>query len=295
MTITGPAHFPASGQPLRAVAWMAGALISFSVVAIAGREAGRAMPTGEIMFWRGVLGVLVLGAIAAWFGWGREVFRSARPGLHLFRSSVHFGAQWAWLHALTLIPLVELFALEFTSPLWVALIAPFVLGEKLTAVRIVAAILGFLGAMIVVRPATLGIGFGSALALASALGFAVNMVTTKLLTRSDSVFTILFWLNALQALIGIGFVAHGFTSVDSLTWMWVALVGLGGLTAHYALTQAFALADAIVVAPMDFLRLPLIAAVGAWLYGETLNPYVLVGAGVVIAANALNILVERRR
>jgi drug/metabolite transporter (DMT)-like permease len=294
MTVTAVAAQPRRSI-LGAIAWMIGALVSFSVVAIAGREAGRAMPTGEIMFWRGVLGIVILLGVAAIVGLGRNAFRTRQPSVTVFRSGVHFGAQWAWLHALTLIPLVELFALEFTAPLWVAVLAPVVLGERLTPARVAAAVLGFIGVLVVIRPGSIGLTFGTALALASALGFAINMMSTKVLTRTDGIFTILFWLNALQAIIGAGFVARGFTSADTVTWGWVALVGIGGLTAHYALTRAFALADAIVVAPMDFLRLPLIAAVGAFVYNETLTLWVALGAAIVVAANALNIVFDHKR
>lgn len=290
---------------MRAVAWMVGALVSFSVVAVAGREASRTIATTELMFWRGIIGVVVLLAIWQLGGGSRAALVSGQPRLQFARSIVHFAAQFAWLYALTLIPLVELFALEFTAPLWVSVLAPVFLRERLTPVRAGAAVLGFIGALIVIWPLNAGwslsgflgqltLGAGSALGLASAVGFACNMMAVKRLTHTDSPFTILLWMNALQAVIGTIFLVRGITWPDPATWLWTLLVGIGGLTAHYSISRAFQLADAIIVAPMDFLRVPLIALVGVFVYDEKLRPLVLVGGVFILAANTFNIWGERR-
>ena len=117
--------------------------MSFSLIAIAGREASRVITTTELMFWRGLIGVVVLFSILFATGGRLGDVNSGQPKLQFGRSFVHFGAQFSWLYCLTLIPLAELFALEFTSPLWVAVFAPLLLGERLTATRIMAAGLGF--------------------------------------------------------------------------------------------------------------------------------------------------------
>ena len=304
MTTTVVRDRPASAVT-KAVLWMLGSLVSFSVIAIAGREASRGIATTELMFWRGLIGVGVLLVIWIMMRGTLADLRSGQPTLQLARSIVHFAAQFGWLYALTLIPLVELFALEFTSPLWVAVLAPLFLRERLTPLRALAALLGFIGALIVIWPPAAGfsaqgfidqlsLGTGSVLALASAVGFACNMMAVKRLTRTDTPFTILVWMNGLQALIGTLFLFNGVTWPDPVTWFWTVLVGIGGLTAHYSLSRAFQLADAIIVAPMDFLRVPLIALVGVLVYSEPLRALVLAGGACIIAANALNIWGERR-
>jgi drug/metabolite transporter (DMT)-like permease len=291
---------PAPPQPqrshalLRAVLWMCGALVSFSLIAIAGREASRVVSTTELMFWRGLIGITVLGSLFLASPRRRRDLMSGQPKLQIARSLVHFGAQFSWLYCLTLIPLAQLFALEFTAPLWVAVLAPLLLGERLTPLRIGAALLGFAGALVVVQPGQTALSYGAILALLSAVGFACNMIATKQLTKTDTAFTMLVWLNGLQALIGSGFMGQGFIWPDPMTWVWIIMVAVLGLTAHYSLTRAFGLADAIVVAPMDFLRLPLIAVVGAYAYGETLALPVALGGTLIVAANLLNILGERK-
>jgi drug/metabolite transporter (DMT)-like permease len=268
------------------------------------------MTTTELIFWRSVFGILVLGIIYMRNG-GLAAARSSLMPLHMTRSLVHYSAQWAWLYAVTLIPLTELFAIEFTAPLWVAVLAPIFLREKLTPARISAAVVGFCGALIVAEPGILSgslqlsASIGTIAAAVSAVGFACSMLITKRLTRQDPALRILFWMQVLQTVIALALMIGGglrtgvwpvsWTSAIPLgAWGWVLVLGIAGLTAHFGLTRAFGLADAIIVAPMDFLRLPLIAVVGALVYGERLTTALALGAAIVVVANALNLWAERR-
>ncbi len=305
------AELPALSAMPRAVAWMGLALLSFSAIAIAGREAGRMLPTSELIFWRSLIGIAVIGAIYARQGPAAAGPRTRVLPQHALRALVHYGAQWAWLQALTLIALAELFALEFTSPLWVAIAAPFVLGERLTGWRMAAAALGFLGAVVVVEPGILTghlqltASTGTLLALTAAVGFAAAMIMTKRLTRVEPALRILFWMQVLQAIIAalllvIGGVRNGHwplvagLGTEPRMWGWIAVLGIAGLGAHFGQARAFALVDAMIVAPLDFLRLPLIASVGALVYGEVLSPGLAIGGAIVVAANCINIFAERR-
>ena len=196
---------------------------------------------------------------------------------------------------MTLIPLAELFAIEFTAPLWTALLAPLFLKERLTGTRLLAAALGFVGILIVVSPGSLTIGPGTIYAFVAAVGFALHYLMTKQLTRRDSAFLLLFYTHVIQGVMAIALTITSLKVPDPVTALWIVALTVIGLVAHYALARAFALADAIVVAPLDFLRLPLIAVVGVVLYDERLAPTLLAGAAVIVAANAINIWGERRR
>jgi drug/metabolite transporter (DMT)-like permease len=287
--------------PLAAFAWMGGALVSFTCVAIAGREAYRTMDPWQLMAWRTSFSFILLWVIVLATGKTRKDLQTRQIGLHGFRGAVHFTAQFSWLYALSLIPLAQLFALEFTSPLWVALLAPFLLGERLTIWRVVAAAVGFAGATLAIRAGlqtggAFKLGLGEMLALYSALGFAVSMIATKRLTRQDDSFKILFYMIMVQTIPALCIFAwRGFAVPPTNGLFWAFAIAVAGLTAHFSLNQAFQRADAIVVAPMDFLRLPLVAAVGAVLYNEGLNPWILAGGAVVVAANLLNMWGERRK
>jgi drug/metabolite transporter (DMT)-like permease len=291
------------GRIAWAVIWMIGALVSFTLVAIAGRGAGaRGVDALQIAVWRTLIGFAILLVIVTVQGIPLGSLRSQLPGTQVIRNLIHFTAQFCWLYALTRMPLAELTAIEFTAPIWVALLAPFLIGERLSAIRLATAVLGFIGVLIVVRPGAIPLSAGTPFALAAAIGFALSMITTKRLLRGDSAFTVLFWMQGVQVVIGLGLVFGGYALgygrglivPDLVTFGWLAGVGVFGLTAHYALAKAFTHADAIVVAPMDFLRLPLIATVGLLIYAEPLDPWVLVGGIIVVVANLLNVRGERR-
>lgn len=302
MTVEAKAPPDERGRIVWAVVWMVGALVSFTVMAIAGRAAARGVDALQIAVWRTFIGFTILFVIVRAQGIAFGSLASQRPGLQVIRNLIHFTAQFCWLYALTRMTLAELTALEFTAPLWVALLAPFLLGERLTALRLGAAVLGFIGVLIVVRPGAIPLSEGAPFGMAAAIGFALSMITTKRLLASDNPVTILFWMQGLQVLIGLAIVfggalvgyGQGLVIPDLVTFGWLAAVGVLGLTAHYSLNKAFSYADAIIVAPMDFLRLPLIAAVGVAVYAEPIDLWVLGGGIIVIVANLLNIRGERR-
>ncbi|MCX7645568.1 MAG: DMT family transporter [Rhodobacteraceae bacterium] len=275
-------------RPLLAALWMCGAIASFTLMAVAGRAVQVEMNTFELMAWRSAIGFAIISAILWRRGFAQV--RSAVPWLHVQRNLCHFAGQNLWFFGLTAIPLAQLVALEFTNPIWVALLAPLLLGERFTLRRALAAALGFAGVLIVAQPGVAPVGVGHLAGLGAALGFALNTIYTRRLMAHDSVLCVLFWMTASQGLMGAALGAPGGIPLPSPAVLpWLLVVGLTGLTAHYSLTSALAHAPATVVAPMEFLRLPVIAAVGALVYGEALRFAVFLGAGVIIAANLVNL------
>jgi len=277
--------------PLAAL-WMIGSIVSFSLMAVSGREAGQVIETAELLTWRGIIGLAVIVIILAVTGRFNEV-RTNRMPLHLIRNVGHFFGQYCWYYAVTLIPLAQLFALEFTSPIWVALFAPFILGERFTRIKALAILVSFAGVLIVVRIWADGFvsefSGGQVWGLLGALGFAVNMVSTKRLTSTETTLCILFWLVVLQTPMAL-IVAGELPMVppNAWIWLWVIVLSLAGLCAHFCLAQAFRYADATVVTPMDFVRLPVIAIVGALAYAEPLLWNVLIGGALIFLGNYIN-------
>jgi len=285
---------PAS-HPLKAAVWMLGAVASFTSMAVAGREMATELDTFEIMLYRSLIGiviVLVVGGLARTL----NQITLRHMGRQLARNLFHFAGQNLWFFAVTVIPLAQVFAFEFSSPLWVALAAPLLLGERLTRVRTTAALIGFFGILIVARPGVAAISPGVLAAAIAAIAFAGTAIFTKLLTRTESITCIMFWLTVMQA--GLGLITAGYDGIIALPSMaalpWVVLVGVAGLFGHFCLTSALALAPAVVVTPMDFVRLPVIAVIGMLVYREPLDPYVLGGALLIFGANYLNIWSETR-
>jgi len=282
-------------NPKLAAVYMIGAVVSFTFMAVAGRELGGQLDTFEIMMYRSLIGIaIMLVVISAMRRWG-DIHRRRMP-MQLFRNLMHFTGQNLWFYAVTLIPLAQLFALEFTVPIWVALAAPLFLGESYTRVKTFCIALGFVGILIVTRPGTLGLSVGIISAALSAIAFAITAICTKKLTQTENILTILFWLTVIQAVLGLGFAGYdGDIALPvGINVFWILVVGCAGLMAHFSLTRALHLAPASVVTPMDFARLPVVAVVGAMVYAEPLDPVILFGAVVIFTANYLNIRAEMR-
>ncbi len=281
---------------LRAALWMIGAIASFSAMAIAGRELGTRYDTFEIMMYRSAFGAVVVIILAFATGAWRQI-NTRNFGQQVVRNLAHFTGQNLWFYAVTVIPLAQVFALEFTSPLWVIVLSPLILGERLTMVRGIAAIMGFIGILIVARPSIEGINAGVISAATSAIFFALTIMFTKRLTRTQTITCILFYLTTLQLIFGL--IAAGFDGdialPDRESLPLLALIGACGLLAHYCLTNALSIAPATVVVPIDFVRLPVIAVLGMLLYNEALDIWVFVGALVIFAGNYFNIWVETRK
>ena len=286
---------PSPGVPmhpnLKAAIWMSGAIVSFSAMAVAGKAVSTDLDTFEIMLYRSLIGFVIVLTAASLTGRRGEI-NARHMGWHTLRNISHFTGQNLWFYAVTAIPLAQVFALEFTAPLWVLLLSPLVLGERLTT-----GAAGFVGILIVARPSPETINAGVIAAALAAIAFAGSAVFTRRLMRSVSATCVLFWLTTMQAVLGL--VCAGFDGDIAVpaaaSWPWVALIAVAGLVAHFCLTTALGLAPAAVVMPIDFTRLPVIAVVGALIYGEALDPMVFLGGFVIFAANYLNLRHETKR
>ncbi|MDA7426990.1 DMT family transporter [Primorskyibacter aestuariivivens] len=281
---------------IKAAIWMTGAIVSFTSMAIAGRAVSLDLDTFEIMLYRSLIGVVIVMSVATFARTRRQITARNIP-LHLMRNISHFAGQNLWFYSITVIPLAQVFALEFTLPLWVILLSPLVLGERLTPLRVLAALIGFAGILVVTRPSPDTFQFGQLTAALAAIGFAGSAVFTRRLTRTETITCILFYLTVMQSAFGL--ICAGIDGDIALptaaNWPWIGLIACAGLLAHFCLTTALSMAPATVVMPIDFARLPVIAIVGMLVYNEALDPFVFVGALLIFGGNYLNIWSETRR
>ena len=286
----------AASHPLKAAFWMIGAMVSFSLMAISGRELAPELNTFEIMFFRSLIGLLLVVTIGTLSRTLHQI-KTDRLGLHMLRNTAHFTGQNLWFLAVAFIPFSQLFALEFSTPLWVALLAPVFLGEALTRRRLLSVCIGFSGVLIVARPDFSQLNPAILAAMACAICFAFSLMATKKLTIDQSTTCILFWLTLMQLGMGVAAVTlTGSVSVPrGIGYIWVTTVGICGLTAHFCITKALALAPAIVVIPLDFLRLPLISLIGFLAYNEAFEWAVVFGAMLIFTAVLINLQAERQR
>ncbi len=280
----------------RAALWMTGAIVSFTAMAVAGRELSTSHDTFEMMLFRSLLGIVIVSGVLSLTGNWHQV-TTRRMKLHLVRNLMHFSGQNLWFYAVGAVPLSVVFAMEFTQPLWVIVLAPLLIKEPMTRMRALCGLLGFVGILIVARPTTDTLSIGILAAAAAAFFFALTTMSTKRLTRDIPIGGIMFWMTVIQA--GLGLIAAGYDMDITLptlaTLPWLTVIACGGLIAHFCITNALSIAPATVVIPLDFARLPVITLVGVLLYQEQVDIWVAIGALVIFGANYMNILTETRK
>lgn len=291
---------PVQRNALLVLFWMLGSLVSFAGVALSVRGLQSAMTVFEMLALRNIGGLVILLAMMVLAPGPDRVVRMARAPVHLLRNVAHFAGQALWAWGVTVLPLAMVFAIEFTTPAWVAVFAALFLKERMTLARVFAIALGFVGVLIILRPGLDSFRPEALAVVLSAVFFGVQIVATKLLTGSNSTWTILFWMNLLQLPMNMaGNVAWGHSPwvLGNLGWdIWLPALGIAvtGFLAHYCLTNAFRHGDATIVVPIDFLRVPLIALIGWLFYAESPELPVLVGAVVVIGGVTVSLIAEAR-
>ena len=275
---------------LKAALWMIGAITAFTSMAVAGRVAASNLDTFEIMLYRSLVGLAIVLSVASFAGTLGQIRRDKLP-LHIMRNAAHFTGQNLWFFAITVIPLAQVFALEFTTPIWVILLSPILIGERITKIGAIAAAIGFIVILIVARPDPEAINAGLISAALCAIAFALTAIATRKLTQTETITCIMFFLTAIQACLGLIFAGFdgNIALPNAQTLPWVCLIGVAGLTAHFCMTKALSIAPASVVMPIDFARLPIIAVVGIMLYDEPVDALIFLGGALIFGANYLNI------
>lgn len=283
-----------TGLPLAGILWMVASLASFIGMAVGSRELSASVSIAQILVLRSIVGLAVVLILA------RHLLPELRQmrdvGLHLARNSVHFAAQYCWTLGVALMPLAEVFALEFTMPIWVAIFAWAALGERIGRARIMAIGVSFVGVLIVLRPGSGIVDPAAFVVLLAAAGYGASAVFVKRLTRHCSSAIIVVWMVLMQLPMGLVllWLRGGWAPVGWAHLPWVLLVGIAALSAHFTMAQALRVMDASIAIPIDFLRVPLIAVVGWLFYGEAISAAVFIGAGLIFAANFMAMRSEAR-
>lgn len=275
--------------------WMIGAVLAFSITAISGREATHALnenavTISQLVFYRSAVGLLILSALI-FLRPGKPLWSLDKPllKLHFGRNSTHFLGQWCWFYGLSILPLAQVFAIEFTVPIWTALFATFLLSEKITGRRAIAIVLGFIGVLVILRPGFVTVPDAAWVVLAGAIFYALSHTLTKQLTGQVSALSILFYMHIMQLPLALILVCFDFAWPQGMTWLYIVMTSLAAMTAHFCMARALSYGDAMVVMPMDFLRLPLISVLGFILYNEGVDIWLLLGAAIMLFGNMLTL------
>ncbi|TPK72997.1 DMT family transporter [Mesorhizobium sp. B2-4-15] len=272
----------------KAAFWMALSIASFLAMSVAGRATTAELNVFQVLELRSVIGFFILLPLVMTTG-GFAAMRTQRPLAHIARNVVHYSGQAAWLYALTLIPLAVLISIEFTTPIWTAILAVTFLGERLNRPKLAAVVLGLIGVVIIVRPGVDAVDPGHLVVLGAAVCFGASLVLVKSLTRTDSVVRIIFWMLIIQSAVGLIPALYVWRNPSLELWPWILLIAFSGMSSHFCMARALTYADATVISPMDFLRVPLSALVGWLLYSEQIDAFTAGGALLILMGNLLNL------
>ncbi len=270
-------------DPIMGIVWVTLAMALFAGLAASSRYAiSLGYNPLQIAFFRFLTALILMLPLLAWRG--MSLLRSNAPKLYAVRTVISLFSMTAWFYAISLIPLGELTAIGFLSPLFGTLAAIVILGEKVRLRRWTALIVGFIGAMIMLRPGMAPLGLGQGLALFSALSGGVMAVLLKELSSRDDPDKIVFLTTLIMTPISL---------VPALfVWKWptlellpvISVVGLTGVLGHVCLMRGFRATDASLVLTFEFSRLPFTVALGFFLFGELIDVWTWVGAAIIFAS-----------
>lgn len=259
------------------------AACSFAVMIVLVRHLTEVFDPLEVVFFRSFFGLV---AMLPWLvGKGLVVLRTQRIWLHALRALVAITAMTMWFTALSLLPLAEATALSFVAPVFTSVLAALVLGEIMRVRRWVATALGFAGALLILRPGVEVVNPAALLALATALVWGTGSIVVKILSRTEAPATVVTWFGLFvtpMALVPALFVWETPT-LGQLGWL--ALLGLSGSAGHVCVARSLSVADASLIAPFDYLRLPLVALIAYLVFGEVPDVWVWIGGGVIAASS----------
>jgi len=271
----------------KSILWMMAMISSVCLMAITGRELSTSYTTAQVLFVRGVIGVVVIGALALYYRSSIDIDIRVLP-LHFLRNIAHFAGQYGWFYAIAALPLAEVIAIEFTAPLFVLILAAVFLKENLSLTRLIAVVIAFIGVTFVVKPGFNSVSVATYGMLATAFFYAITTVTTKKLAMKQTALMILLMMVLIQLPLSFALVESEWHSPTNYQALLLLVVGLSALSAHYCFSKAMAVAEAMTVVTIDYLRLPIMVILGWLLYGEQLDLGFWIGAALILSANILS-------
>lgn len=272
---------------------MVAAAVAFSVLVVSVRELSGSLPTAEILFFRSIFSVALLLPWAVRAGWSAVLTR--RPGAHALRCLSTFTAMMLWFHAVGLTDLANAVAIQSTYPLFTILLATLILKERPNAIRWAATGVGFVGMLAIVRPGVIEIGPATLMLLGASVCYALSNTFVKWLAGTEPANRMVFIQNASLAALSLGPTLYYWVDPPLAAVPWIAVLAFSGLAAHMCLTRALAAADASIVMPFDYLRLPFAAGLGVLLYGEIPDRWSIAGGVIIVAAVSAIAATERRK
>lgn len=285
-------------RPVLGVFLKLSSIVLLSCLAACVKYLGDGVPTGQIIFVRGLFSMAVL-AFIAWRLEGLHILRTDKLRSHAVRSLSGTASMFCWFTALTLIPLADFTAISFTAPMFLTVLAMLFLGERIHAYRWSALAIGFAGVLITIGPhLTLG---GSSLGVLVALGAAVFSALAMVALRGMSgkggehPLAITFYFSLTTVVCSALTVFAGWPMPSREQWLFILLSAVFGVFGQLLMTMSYRYAEASTLAPLDYTNLLLAVSLGFYFFGEVPHWSMWVGAPLVIAAGLIILWREYRR
>lgn len=275
---------PASATPLRAALLMLGSTMAFGLMAVAIRYATRYVPTQEVAFFRNAFGLLAL--LPMLLRPGHAPLKTQQLPRYFMRSAIGLGSMLCAFWALGHLPLAQAVSLSYSTPLFVTIAAVLWLGETVRIRRWAAVVVGFIGVLVIVRPGTAGFTAGSLVAVAAAVLSSLVAIQIKQLTRVDSADTVVLYTYVFWVPLSLVPALFVWVWPSGMAWLWLLATGVLGTVGQLLWTRALRLGEVSALTPISFLQLPLVTLLGWLLFNESVDRWTLIGAGIILAANA---------
>jgi drug/metabolite transporter (DMT)-like permease len=267
----------------RAVLFMLASTLMFGTMAAVIRLASHQLHAFEIAFFRNFFGFVF--ALPLLWRHGMGLLKTSRLPLYFVRCLIGIVSMLAGFWAIVHLPLAQAIALSYSTPLFVTIGAVLVLGEVVRARRWSAVIVGFLGVLVIVRPGGDAFALGSLVALLAAAMSASVAISIKFLSRTEKPDAIVLYTTLLWVPMSLLPALFYWEWPQGLTWLWIVLAGLFGTLGHMLWTRALKLADASLLTPISFVQVAVVAVYGWFLFGESIDRWTLLGAGIIFASN----------
>lgn len=268
--------------PLKGVLWMVLAAFFFAVSVGLVRYISLRIDAFEQTFWRQFIGFVIILPIV--LRHGLPGLRTRQLGTHLVRNLMGYIGIALSFYSVTLIPLADSLALQFTLPLFTIVFAMIILSERVGVHRLAATAAGFVGALVILRPGFAEIRFGMIVALGAAAFLAISDTLVRRLSRAEPTTLIVFYSYALQVPIAFAVALFHWVTPARADWPWLIALGLCSFIASWSLSRAFILAEASLVSPVLFLRLPIVSAIGYVFFAQVPDVWAWIGAVVIFAS-----------
>ncbi len=278
---------------LRGILSMLLAVASFSVMDASMKVLAPHYPPMQVAALRGLtsLPLVLIWALAD--GGPMQLVRVRWP-LHLLRGVISVIMLVAFVYGLQTLPLAEAYSLFFVAPLFITVLAVPILGEKVGWRRWLAIATGLCGTIIVLRPSGQGmLSLGGLAIIVSAGGYALSAITVRVLGRTDSTQSMVFWMLAMLSVFSLALAWRGWVPVDTAHWKTVAILGVAGAIGQYGVTEAFRRAPASVIAPLEYTALIWGLALDWFVWGTLPDRWMLAGAAVIVVCGLYLLRRER--